>query len=368
MTALPYSVRDLRSVFHTQTLTRDFFGDYDHETRRWRFSNADSCREAQAFLDKAQVHLLHAPGASRLVDGIRVRGGFSVLARNEEGANKHGTAFYLFKTADERFDATKFLYSQLAANDDLMHALESALKKAPKDLFAERTPGAIVAAAQTRRPWTHEANVLIARAQAGMAARPKSAVDERTSRAQCVQLAQQYAGNFAEEAAPENGEIVGLLVGRSAHHLAVQTNEDGRGVILDRWRISTPLRQQYAVERAFDVGSAMHVNLKGGAGDALQIRGERDLTYGSIMLRGLRAAERAGVLPIVQTEDYAREDLRGSLVASDETIGVVLDDGGYLVAGRADDFIPRDGSTRVEMGPTWKAGGFRQQLARAASR
>lgn len=367
MQALPYSVRDLRSVFHTQTLSRDFFGDYDHTTRRWRFSTPESCKEAQAFLDKTQIFMLHAPGASRLVDGIRTLGGFSVLARNDEGANKHGIAFYVFKSADDRFAASRYLYSQLAANDELMQKLESTLKTAPQDVFAERTPEAIVAAAQTRRPWAHEANVAIARAQAGLAARPKSAVDERASRVQCVALAQQYAGQFEEEAAPENGEIVGLLVGRSAHHLAIQTQDDGRGVLLDRWRISTPLRQQYAVERAFDVGSAIHVNLTNGAGNAMQLRGERDLAYGSIVLRGLRAAERAGVLPIVQTEDYAREDLRGKLVASDETIGVVLDDGGYLVAGRADDFVTRGDTDRIEMGPTWR-GGFRQQFARSAAR
>jgi len=116
----PYSVRDLRSVFHTESLVRDFFGDYDSATRRWRFTSAQSAQEAAAFLaTTGPLVTLHDPDAVRHADGIRTRGGFSVVARNEDGANKRGTGFYLFRSEDARFEAERYLYSHTRASDTL---------------------------------------------------------------------------------------------------------------------------------------------------------------------------------------------------------------------------------------------------------
>lgn len=145
------------------------------------------------------------------------------------------------------------------------------------------------------------------------------------------------------------GPVTGLLVARAAHHLAVQTHEDGRGVILDRWKIAMPLAQtdKDGREVSFDVRSAIGVEFDAeGYGSALQIPrtrhagvdstaadDARDLTIGALRIQAMFAARRAGVLPILHHEELGTEDLEGEIVAADENLGVVLDRGAVSVIG-----------------------------------
>jgi hypothetical protein len=122
MNARPYSIRDLRTLFKGETLRRDCGGDYDYETRRWRFSSIDAAREARRIVSGAQLFTLHDPDAVLKVDSIRARNGVSIVARNDEGANRRGTGFYVFETELDRFAAQRHLFRFTRATPEAIAA------------------------------------------------------------------------------------------------------------------------------------------------------------------------------------------------------------------------------------------------------
>lgn len=360
-----YSFRDLRSRFHVDTLQRDFYGEYDTSlnSRRWFFRTAEDCLNAQKFLSQFEIHALHFPGAHEAHRALLHVGGRKIIAHNEADTDgrrsvKRGVDFYVFPTAESRFEASAILRKQLAAPAAVLSSLDSALKTAPSDAFVGTTPQKLRDRMAMVPFTTDEAQAYLARVDAASKGRPQStaALEDDRAQAQVAAAATCERLNFEPfhlcADAPENGDVVGLLVGRGAHTLAVQTEPDGGGVLLDRWKISTPLRQQYAVERAFDVGAAIHVRMRGGAGDALQLRGVSDFHYGSLILRGQRAAQERGLLPILESEDLREHDCSGTMVAHDDLSGVVLDDGAFLTVGSLDNFGGvTEGAVRI--GPTY---------------
>lgn len=262
----PYSIRDLRSAFKTDEFRR-LGGDYDYTTRRWRFATAAQAIDAGKLASSlGDLITLHDPDAVRHADAIRVRGGFSVVAHNDEGKNKRGTGFYIFANEDDRFEASRYLFEHTRADSAMIAGLRAALHDAPEDLLGPEPTSTILETTLAARPKIEEIERLTARATAARNTRPATSSVAKDSRREVFERAAitveaMHFPRFEEVPAPANGRVVGILVGRSAHHLAVRTHEDGRGVILDRSKIATPLRQG-AVERAFDERAAFGVDLK----------------------------------------------------------------------------------------------------------
>ncbi len=330
----PYSIRDLRSAFQTESLVRDFFGDYDASTRRWRFTSAQSAREAAAFLaTTGPLSTLHDPDAVRHADGIRTRGGFSVVARNDDGANKRGTGFYLFRTEDERFEAERYLYAHTRANDALLRDAIASLADLPDDVLPEPA-SAMRARIEADRPSTREAETIIARATAARTSRAPSEGARRADWSDVLDRARAFVGDFTEVPAVDDGRVIGILAARTDYHIAVQVERTGAGMVFERARISTPLTQQHVRERAFDAWHVIGIDLTGGFGSALQIKGEPDFDFGSMRMAGALVARDRGLLPILHDEEHnAREDLDATIVGADDTLAVALDAGAYAVVG-----------------------------------
>ena len=365
MNPRPYSIRDLRTLFKGETLRRDCGGDYDYETRRWRFSSIDAARDARRIVAGAMLFPLYDPDAVLKADSIRSRGGVSIVARNDEGANRRGTGFYLFETEGARFEAERHLFSYTRADADAVAtARELARTTAAyvrSAIAAEVSTWAWVAPA--RRAVT----TVYARCRAAQQSYPDRAVAAAESLHDVLRAATAYVPDFVA-CESDGGSVYGLLVARSAHHLAVQVNEDGRGVILDRWKIALPLAQTDRTGRevGFDVRSAIGIAFDAdGYGDALQIprarhagaeapsaEDARDLAIGVLRLQAMFAARRAGVLPILHHEELGNDDLDGELVAADEHLGVVLDRGAVSVIGYRQTLPGPIGSTIVR-GPSF---------------
>jgi hypothetical protein len=359
-----YSFRDLRSRFHVDTLQRDFYGEYDTSlnTRRWTFRTAEDCLNAQKFLAQYDIHALHMPGAHEAHRQLLDLGGRKIIAHNAPGDDdarsvKRGVDFYVFPSADARFEASALLRRRLAAPPSVVSALDSALKSAPDDTFSTTTPARLRERLASVPLTMHEVETFKARIEAAQKSRPSSAAALADDRAQTVASAtatceRLHFEQFRLEQDAPAGDIVGLLVGRGAHHLAIQTNDDGRGMLCERWTISTPLRHQYAVEKSFDVGAAIHIRRGDQGGDALQLRGERDFHYGSLVLHAQRAAQERGFLPIVESEDLREADCNGVMVAHDDLTGAVLDDGAFITIGALDNFGGIT-SGHIRVGPTY---------------
>jgi hypothetical protein len=368
MNARPYSIRDLRTLFKGETLRRDCGGDYDYLTRRWRFSSIDGAREARRIIRGVELHTLHDPDAVLKVDSIRARNGISIVARNDEGANKRGTAFYVFETEIDRFQAERHLFPYTRAASAAVSAARMAAANARE--YVSPAIAAEVAGWEDGTPSRRAVMMVYARCNAATASYPQRAADAAESLGDVVRAAIAFVPEFEPTETP-GGRVTGLLVARSAHHLAVQTQDDGRGVILDRWKIAMPLAQTDAVGRevGFDVRSAIGVEFDAhGFGSALQIPRSRhadtessssddarDLTIGSLRIDAMFAARKAGVLPILHHEELETgEDLDGEIVAADERLGVVLDRGAVSVIGYRKHF-PGDIGTTLTRGPSFSA-------------
>jgi hypothetical protein len=353
--ARPFSVRDLRSVFHTGSLVRDFFGDYEAATRRWRFTSAQSAHEAAAFLaTTGPLVTLHDPDAVRHADAIRVRGGFSVVARNEGGANRRGTGFYLFRTEDERFAAERYLYAHTRAGDPLLRETLASLDGLAEDLLAQPA-SELRARIEANRPSTREATTLLARATAARASRAPSESARRSDRRDVLDRARAFARDFNEMPAVAQGRVIGVLAAKSDYHLAVQVDRGGAGMVFERARIAFALTQQFPRERTPDAWQIIGIDLERGYGRALQLRGEQDLDFGAMRMAGALAARERGLLPILHDEEHtAREDLEGAIVGAGETLAVALDAGAYAVVGlRAQ--MPGPIGTAIRSGPSYSA-------------
>jgi hypothetical protein len=351
--ARDHSVRDLRSVFYTTALTRDFFGDYDPSTRRWRFASAQSAHEAAAFLaSTGPLVALHDPDAVRHADAIRVRGGFSVVARNDAGANRRGTGFYLFASEDERFHAERYLFERTRASDELRRGALAQLDGVP-DTCLPAPAAALRERLQTDRPATREVLAIAARAAAARASVAPTDAARRSDRAEVLEAATAFAPAFSEVAAPTDGRIVGLLAAKTAFHIAVLVGRSGVGMVFERARIALPLAQQYPRERAFDTRHVIGIDLVRGFGRALQLRGEQDMEYGSMRMAAALAARDVGLLPVLHEEEFsAHEDLAGRIVAADDTLAVALDAGAYAVVGLRS-HLPGAIGSAVRSGPSF---------------
>ena len=347
MNARPYSIRDLRTLFKGETLRRDCGGDYDYQTRRWRFSSVDGAREARRIIRTVELHTLHDPDAVLKVDSIRARNGISIVARNDEGANKRGTGFYVFENEMDRFQAERHLFPYTRAASEAVRAART-LAEAARD-YVSPAIGDEVASWSSAPPARRSVMAVYARCNAATAAYPLRAADAAESLGAVVRSAVAFLPEF--EPTEQVGErVMGLLVARTAHHLAVQTQDDGRGVILDRWKIAMPLAQTDAAGRevSFDVRSAIGIEFDSdGFGSALQIARSRhagadssasddarDLSIGSLRIAAMFAARKAGVLPILHHEELQLdEDLDGEIVAADEHLGILLDHGAVSIIG-----------------------------------
>ena len=349
----PYSVRDLRSVFHTESLVRDFFGDYDSATRRWRFTSAQSAHEAAAYLSTTgPLVTLHDPDAVRHADGIRTRGGFSVVARNEDGANKRGTGFYLFRSEDARFEAERYLYAHTRASDTLQRDALASLETVPDDFLPEPA-SAIRARIEADSPSTREAETIIARATAARGCLAASDTALRTDRDEVLDRARAFLADFAEVPAIADGRVVGILAAKSDHHIAVQVERGGAGMVFERARIATPLTQQHTRERAFDAWQVIGVDLERGFGRALQIKGEQDFDFGSMRMAAALAARDLGLLPILHDEELnPREDYDATLVGADDTLAAAIDAGAYAIVGLRDR-MPGEIGQQLRTGPSF---------------
>ncbi|MFY9781001.1 MAG: hypothetical protein WAJ85_10895 [Candidatus Baltobacteraceae bacterium] len=346
-----HSIRDLRSAFCTDAL-RGLGGDYDYTARRWRFASVYAAQEAAERVGAYGLFVVRLPGARDHHDALKTRGGFSVVASNDEGALKRGVSTYVFSTLEGQTDALAHLGGHLSASREEQMAVADELRRSAADLYVggrER----VISELGERVYWRHELEQLRARKIAGTAARPANRVDEADSRESAIADARRFAGAFIVREDPPAAEIAGLLVGRSAHHLAVET-EDGRGVILERWRISTPLTLQYGRERAFDRGAPIHVVLADGAGDAIQLRGESDREMGVLRLQGLRAAATRGFEAIARYEEFStQEDVFGRVVAASEHVSLVMDEGATLVAGPKSVMGAGPLGAVIAAGPSW---------------
>ena len=368
MNARPYSIRDLRTLFKGETLRRDCGGDYDYQTRRWRFSSIDGAREARRIIRGVELHTLHDPDAVLKVDSIRARNGISIVARNDDGANKRGTGFYVFETEVDRFGAERHLFPHTRASAEAIRLATTAASEARE--FVSPATAHEVASWDATPPSRRAVMTVYARCSAASVSYPRRAVDAAESIGDVVRAAIAYVPEFepVEDIGPN---VAGLLIGRSAHHLAVQTEDDGRGVILDRWKIALPLAQTDAGGRevSFDVRSAIGIEFDAdGFGSALQIprsrhagsdssstEDARDLTIGSLRIKAIFAARHAGVLPILHHEELeADEDLEGEIVAADEHLGVLLDRGAVSVIGYRK-HLPGDVGTMLTRGPSFSA-------------
>ena len=330
----PYSLRDLRSALHVHTLTYSFFGDYEYSTRRWRFTSADSAREARAFIDSTPPPcILHDPDAPRHVDGIRARGGFSLVARNDEGSNKRGTATYLFRDDTARFEATKYLFPRTRADATLVARAQDDLKSVGDGIFGE--PSAVVAERiRDAQPSAREVHAILARCAAARALGTPSAGEMRDDRAATLDDARMFCPTFDVKRAPATGVVSGLVAARGAYHIAVQTEHDGRGVLLERRGIAMPLAQQTLRERTFSTWDAIRIELgHDGIGTADQLPGERDIEIGTLRLAARAHARRSGLASVVQDEDFSpREDLHAPIIDVVGDLACALDAGASICA------------------------------------
>jgi len=349
----PYSVRDLRSVFQTESLVRDFFGDYDSTTRRWRFTSAQSAHEAAAFLSTTgPLVTLHDPDAVRHADGIRARGGFSVVARNDDGANKRGTGFYLFRSEDARFDAERYLYTRTRASDTLRRDALASLSTVPDELLPEPA-SAIRARIEADPPSTREAETIIARATAARGSRAPSDTALRMDRGDVLDRARAFLVDFDEVPAIADGRAIGILAAKSDYHIAVQVERSGAGMVFERSRIAMPLTQQHPRERAFDAWQVIGIDFECGFGRAVQIKGEQDFDFGSMRMAAALAARDRGLLPILHDEELnPREDYNATLVGADDTLAAAIDAGAYAIVGLRDR-MPGELGQQLRTGPSF---------------
>jgi hypothetical protein len=349
----PYSVRDLRSVFQTESLVRDFFGDYDSTTRRWRFTSAQSAHEAAAFLSTTgPLVTLHDPDAVRHADGIRARGGFSVVARNDDGANKRGTGFYLFRSEDARFDAERYLYTRTRASDTLRRDALASLSTVPDELLPEPA-SAIRARIEADPPSTREAETIIARATAARGSRAPSDTALRMDRGDVLDRARAFMADFDEVPAIADGRAIGILAAKSDYHIAVQVERSGAGMVFERSRIAMPLTQQHPRERAFDAWQVIGIDFECGFGRAVQIKGEQDFDFGSMRMAAALAARDRGLLPILHDEELnPREDYNATLVGADDTLAAAIDAGAYAIVGLRDR-MPGELGQQLRTGPSF---------------
>jgi hypothetical protein len=381
--ARPYSVRDLRSIFKGETLIRSFGGEYDYTSRRWRFSSQAAAQDARAFLSDVKIYTMHDPEAVRKADVIKRSrgialdspGAFSVVARNDENANRRGTAFFVFAEEEHRLDAQRQLFLYVRAAKSQVDAALAALDAAPSDF---RLDGQRASELRDRlsasTPHRRDVFRVIARLASVAATIAPSSAAEADSRADVMRHATAFDPDFKEIPLTGPRRVTGLLVGRSAHHLAVQTDDDGAGVILDRWKIANyvarhaptdlavreaTLQTQHAIGIDLDAdgfGEATQIyTARHGAADPRYDGDNTDLYVGRLRVNAMLEARKLGVLPILQHEAYdPREDIDASIVASDDTLSIGLDAGAYSIIGSNDHFFPNsEPRPRVTRGPSY---------------
>jgi hypothetical protein len=368
MNARPYSIRDLRTLFKGDTLRRNFGADYEPADRRWRFASRQDAIEARDFISDVSVFFLHDPGLARQREAVKVRGGFSIMARNDNDGIKRGTAFFAFQSYEECFDAQRDLRRfTLATTSDTADTLNRCDKYS--DLL-NRDLRQVVHASEVQRLTQAEVMRLNARIDAALASQPASAGDERASAGRATESARDREPDFEPHPwTPTEGDtVIGMLLGRSDHHLAVRSDEHG-DLLLERWKIAMPLARNSPRELTFNSWRAIGIEFDSeGHGRALQIQSarkitdgmgrlwedERDPTMGPLTIRTMMAAEKRGVLPILEYEDANAEDLDGDIVCLTDDVVSILDNGAYASFGYRSAFKDATIGQHVRTGPTFR--------------
>jgi hypothetical protein len=381
----PYSIRDLRTVFKGDTLIRSFGGEYDYTDRRWRFSSREAAREARAFLAEVRIYTLHDPEAVRKADVIKRHrgialdssGAFSVVARNDEGGNRRGTGFFIFSDESHRFEAQRQVYLFVRAAKAQVDVARELLRGAPEDFRLDgKGPSALRDELNDRAPHRHDVFRIIARLTTTNATYPPNDAARAESIDEVLRHARALEPDFTPEPCRRPARVAGLLLGRSAHHYAIQLEDDGRGVILDRWKIGHYVARHASTDLAvreagLETRRAIGIDLDAhGFGEAVQVYTARhgsadprydgdntDLYVGRLRVAGMLAARDAGVLPILHHETFdPREDIDATIVASDETLSLALDDGAYTIIGQTDLFFSRQSpQPTIRRGPSFPA-------------
>jgi hypothetical protein len=361
--ARPYSLRDLRAGLVTEEMRRDFGGDYDYQSRRWRFASRDAAAEARDRVARLPLITMHEPSISNHGDIVQSRGGFSIVARGDDEQNRRGTGFFIFRSEDDRYQAERAVFSRTRATGEAVANATAAITGAGKaGVPLAPTLAAAVDAWTVREPSREEVRSAHARALAAISLTPPTKKINDESIAEVVRAAQTFTPSFRATETRDSGFFVGLLAGRSTYHLAIQTHEDGSGIVVPRAGIAFPLPQGKLEPREVQAQtwSAIGVQLHDGFGKAMQLpRGKighpdaRDFGLGGLRVRAMFAADERGLLPILQHDELENgEDYDTELVALDDTYGVGLDCAAYATIGYARDLAGNAGD-RIRRGPSF---------------
>ena len=355
---LPYSFRDLRTVFCADTLRTQFGGTYDATDRRWRFASVKARHDAQLRVTQLPpVGALRLPGLRHDLAAVKKLGGVLIASRNDDDAYRRGIDIAIFETQERAHEALADLYQRYKATPNELKALERVFTPEafarPQDVT--RAIGSPIAplARETMRWQARIAAYHAFNAPSAAAARDseQQAVDEASS---MLGTAYNQHGGFRAAPAPSSGVLSGIVIARAPHHLAILTNERGDGCVLARARIAMPLRIDGSKEVATERLAAIAIDLD--TGTAIQSRARdaasnRSITEGPLLMEAhLHAGE---LEPLVQADQSMREDCDGRVVARNDDYACVMDEG-YTIELRYRREIANDAiGARVTLGPSY---------------
>jgi hypothetical protein len=382
----PYSLRDFRSIFAVSDMQKQFGGEYEHATRRWRFATRDSAREARSYLSsRPEPHAIGIPGLEHHYQLVKANNGFLPSVRRFEPDPSGPTSALvahklfpgnvaLFANASDAQNATLALYSPLQASSAERSDALTALRGAQPEWFSE--PLDTIRARVQTICWQHEALEIVGRAKAGASLRAPSAGDAvasaRAAETQANDLMRRLLhieNEHWREAPLPKEEFAGILIGRGPHHLAIITNEDGTGHLLPRELVQFPLRRDGRGERSPERGASIVVKPhETGAWTAFQDMSrsapewEHDLDAGPLLVQ---ARVRANVLaPIVEVDPSSFEDYEGRIVSVGDAMVATLDAGATLAVWMKSAVPNVQMGARVQMGPSYSVSQGLQHAAR----
>lgn len=383
----PYSLRDFRSAFHTETLRREFGGDYEIETRRWRFPSATARMDAAKFLATFPLVTAQVPGAHRWHEGVKNRHGFFIMVRSDRDDNVARTTkatarpqdVIYFNTPADRDECLRYLFSKLKADPDAVTTLEKRLRTHVKTFKGtvdanpcERTTDELIDDLTSLPQWGYDVKRWNDRLDAFERTRPHSEQERRDSRKNAVAQATEVMERILRIDVPftadapltleerrARGSVSGILAGRAPHHLAILTDDEGHGVLLERHLIATALRFDGKGEDTPERAAAIHVSFNdAGTGKATQDRrfnaiDNRDIDIGPLVLRARAASGPLGA--VLEYDRSTNEDIEANIVAASQHIVAAIDDGaGLFVLAKSSIPIVSLG-TKVRLGPSFTA-------------
>lgn len=366
-----YSLRDLRSVFVANELRNHLGGEYIAAERRWHFHTAESRADARAFLDRQpDVGVLHLHGLQHEAKAVKDMGGRFIRVRNHEGTYLDAHDLAVFRNEDAANACLAEVYSKFAATTRDLSALRLTFEP---EAFAkpidEALNGPIPPLFADIEKWNARISAFRKFRAPDLPSEQRSAaaaIDEATS---VMHTLLDLTSEFQPQELPNRGDIAGVVVARSLHHVAVLVNEEGAGYLLPRDRLALPMRIDRAGELAIERGAPIHVNLE--TMEAIQNRRlapdvARDLNRGPLVMT---TRARAGAIePILEFEFTVDGDLEGHILAENPTWGAVLDNGATatIVAQR---YLGNRGiGSNVSMGPSFVHSSTARPLAASRSR